>query len=94
VTDKEMRRLIQIVSKRLILKYERAISRNCVPEMTLSAFKINSLVTNDHVIKTQAELLNTVCSKVDQLRHEKRKLEKRKMRMALELRLIKAEKLC
>lgn len=81
MTKEEFCLVVSIVSR----KIRRAIDRAYIPEMTLSAFKLNKLITDDHVIKTQAEILTDICGKVDHLKSENMKLKMECLRLTVEL---------
>lgn len=65
--ENQVNQIVLILAARLI----SAVSEVDNPEMTVSMFRLNKLVTDNHIIKTQAEIIMELCQKVDNLKSEK-----------------------
>lgn len=74
----------QLLVMSIALKIKHALKCD-PPEPTMSAFKVNRILTADHIIKTQAELINEICNKVDCLKTRNEILRMRNRKLSNEL---------
>lgn len=58
--------VFKIVSKRIT----EAMELDDIPRMSVISMRVNRTVTNQYVIKTQAQMINQLCERVDKLRAE------------------------
>lgn len=76
MNDAEFNRVVILVSERLMAAFE------CEPPPpTMAARRVSRVITSEHVIKTQAEIINQECTKVDSLRRRNKVLHAECMRL-------------
>jgi hypothetical protein len=81
MTESEFKRVLVIVADKL----RWIIDQDLFPDMELDQISHTRFLTDEHIMKTQAMLLNELCLKIDELRGKNRRLKTECRRLSNEL---------